>query len=73
MTGYNEIHVDISNSNIMIHYYDNVTGGEESSLNRNLNPEPLTGRASDQTTELVILTNIQDILLEDPRGGMLRA
>lgn len=73
MTGFNEILVDICKSNIIIHYQNNVTGGEESSFNRNANPRPLTNRASDPTTELLITDNKQDIPLERPRAGMLRA
>lgn len=70
MIGYYEIPVDICNKNIII-YYDNVTGSKESSFNQNSNPGPLTDRASDQTTELLIPTNIQDIPLEGPSAGML--
>lgn len=68
MIGYYEIPVDICNKNIII-YYDNVTGSKESSFNQNSNPGPLTDRASDQTTELLIPTNIQDIPLEGPSAA----
>lgn len=46
-TDYNEILVDICNSNIIIYYYNNVTGCEESSFNRNSNRLPPTDRASE--------------------------
>lgn len=42
MTGYNEIVVDICNSNIIIYFNHNVTGSEESSCNRNSNQLILT-------------------------------
>lgn len=57
MTDYNEILVDICNSNIIIYYYNNVTGCEESSFNRNLNRLLLTDRASDQTIQLLRYTS----------------
>lgn len=66
MIGYNKIPVDICNKHIII-YYNNVTGSKES-LNQNSNPGPLTDRASDQTTELLIPTNIQDTPLEGKMG-----
>lgn len=72
-TGYNEILVYICNSNIIIHHHYNVTGCEEPSLIRSSNPDPLTYRANDQTTELFITTNIHKIAPEGPRAGMLRA
>lgn len=62
MTGYNDILLDICYRNIIIHNYNNITGSEGS-----------TGRASDPTTEISIPDNIQDIPLEEPRVGMLRA
>lgn len=54
-TDYNEILVDICNSNIIIYYYNNVTGCEESSFNRNSNRLPPTDRASEtiQTIQLL--------------------
>lgn len=67
MTDYNEILVDICNSNIIIYYYNNVIGCEESSFNRNLNRLLLTDRASDQTIQLLRYTSW------GPRTGMLRA
>lgn len=54
-------------------YYNNVTGVDESSLNENSNPRPLKNRAFVQTTELLIPDNIQDMPLEGPRAGILRA
>lgn len=41
-TDYNKILVDICNSNIIIYYYNNVIGCEESSFNRNSNRLLLT-------------------------------
>lgn len=72
-TGFNEILVDICKSNIIIHYQNNVTGGEKSSFNRNANPRPMTNRASDATTEPLIPDKKQDMPLEEPLVGMLRA
>lgn len=54
-------------------YYNNLTGVEESSLNENSNPKPLTNRACVQTTEILIPDNIQDMPLEGSQVGMLRA
>lgn len=62
MTGYNDILLDICYRNIIIHHYNNITGGKGS-----------TGRASNHTTELLILDNIQNLPLQGPRVGMLRA
>lgn len=64
MTGYNDILLDICYTcrNIIIHYYNNITGNEGS-----------TGRANDPTTEQFILHNKQNIPLERQRVGMLRA
>lgn len=55
MTDYNESLVDICNSNIIIYYYNNVTGCEEPSFNRNSNQLPPTDRASEtiQTIQLL--------------------
>lgn len=58
MIGFNEIPVEICNKRIISYYYNNITSSKESSLNRNSNPGPLTDRASDQTTELLIPINI---------------
>lgn len=71
-TGYNEISIYV-NKNIIIYHYNNVTDVTESSRNENSNQGPLTDRASVQSTELLIPDNIQDMPLEGPRAGMLRA
>lgn len=70
---YNEIIVDICNSNIIIHNNNNVSGERESSLYQNSNPRPLTDGATDQTTELLMPTKIHELPLESPRAGILRA
>lgn len=57
MTDYNESLVDICNSNIIIYYYNNVTGCEEPSFNRNSNQLLLTDRASDQIVQLLQYTS----------------
>lgn len=52
MTDYNESLVDICNSNIIIYYYNNVTGCEEPSFNRNSNQLLQTDRASSSSIPL---------------------
>lgn len=58
-TDYNEILVDICNSNIIMYYYNNVTGCEESSFIRNSNRFLLTDHASEtnQTIQLLQYTS----------------
>lgn len=53
MTGYNELLVDICIRNIIIHYYNYVTGVEESSINQNSNKGRHENRASPLTIELL--------------------
>lgn len=57
-TDYNEILVDICNSNIIIYYYNNVTGCEEPSFSRNSNQLLQTDRASDQIVQLLQYTSL---------------
>lgn len=72
---YNEIIVDICNSNIIIHNNNNnnIPGERESSLYQNSNPRPLTDGATDQTTELLMPTKNHELPLKSPRAGILRA
>lgn len=62
MSGYNDILLGICYRNIIIHHYNNITDREGSK-----------GRASDPTTKLFILDNIQKLPFKWPRVGMLRA
>lgn len=54
-TDYNKILVDICNSNIIIYYYNNVIGCEESSFNRNSNRLLPTDRVSETTQTIQLL------------------
>lgn len=68
---YNEIIVDICNSNIIIHNNNNVSGERESSRNQNSNPWPLTDGATDQTTEPLMSTKIQKTTFRESTSGYI--